>query len=213
MVTKIAETNKLKRNTKKSKTNEETEEEEEAPVPTTFCIQFFPILKCTSTISKVTNQVDSMRTSFLSPTTSRELSLNKKKFALRVYDYRYFFDETIDGPLSELFSVRKMKMLSRPEGFNLFGKLGVFLFSTSELLYPNMRIRLRLIRARPKCYKISDNPNICLRNVHCSFYSNLIALKDNFRKKRMENFAYNPEEFNCLATLAKNFIISPRQNQ
>ena len=53
-------------------------------------------------------------------------------------------------------------MLSRPECFMLFGKLGVEISSTSELLYRNMKRRLRLIRARPIFYMISDNPNYSL---------------------------------------------------
>ena len=32
-----------------------------------------------------------------------------------------------------------MKMLSRPDGFMLYGKLGVDFFSTSELLYRIMK--------------------------------------------------------------------------
>ena len=63
------------------------------------------------------------------------------------YDYEEFPDEIMEAPLSEPFFTR-MKMLSRPDGFMLYGKLGVDFFSTSELLYPNMKIRLRLIRAR-----------------------------------------------------------------
>ena len=75
MVTKIAETYKLKRNTKKSKMNEETEEEEDAPDLLVFHVNnilysFFPMLKCTTTVSKLTIQMDSMRTKFISPITS-----------------------------------------------------------------------------------------------------------------------------------------------
>ena len=55
-----------------------------------------------------------------------------------------------------------MKLLSTPDGFMLFGKLGIAFFSTSELLYPNVKIRLRLIRARPNFYLISDKPNVSL---------------------------------------------------
>ena len=55
----------------------------------------------------------------------------------------------MEAPSSEPFFTRRMKMLSRPDGFMLYGKLGVDFFSTSEMLYPNMKIRLRLIRARP----------------------------------------------------------------
>ena len=58
-------------------------------------------------------------------------------------------------------------MLSRPDGFMLYGKLGVGFSSTSELLYPNLKTRLRLFRARPNFYMISDNPNVSLGIVDC----------------------------------------------
>ena len=86
------------------------------------------------------------------------------------YDYEEFPDEILEAPLSEPFFTRRMNMLSTPDGFMLYGKLGVDLFSTSELLYPNMKSRLRLIRARPNFYMISDNPNVSLGIVDCSFY-------------------------------------------
>ena len=76
-----------------------------------------------------------------------------------------------------------MKLLSRPDGFMLYGKLGIDFFSTSELLYPNMKIRLRLIRARPNFYMISDNPNVSLGIVDCSLSTRRIALKDDYQKK------------------------------
>ena len=44
----------------------------------------------------------------------------------------------------------------------LYGKIGVDFFSASELLYPNMKNRLRLITARPNFYMSSNNPNISL---------------------------------------------------
>ena len=74
-------------------------------------------------------------------------------------------------------------MLSRPDGFMLYGKLGVGFFSISELLYPNTRIGLRLIRARPNFYMISDNPNVSLGIVDCSLYTRRVALKDGYHKK------------------------------
>ena len=129
------------------------------------------------------------------------------------YDYEEFPDEIMEAPLSEPFSTRRMKMLSTPDGFMLYGKLGVDLFSTSELLYPNIKSRLRLIRARPNFYIISDNPNVSLRFVDCSLYTRRIALKDDYHKKRMDMFAYHPGKFDYLETLAKTFIIPARQNQ
>ena len=104
-------------------------------------------------------------------------------------------------------------MLSRRDGFMFYGKLGVDFFSTSELLYPNMKFRLRLLRARPNFYMISDNPNVSLGIVDCSLYTRRIALKDDSHKKRMDMLAFTPVEFNCLKTLAKAFITPATQNQ
>ena len=41
----------------------------------------------------------------------------------------------------------------------------------------------------------------------------LLALKDDYHKKRMDMLAYAPVEYNYLETLAKTFIIPARQNQ
>ena len=106
-----------------------------------------------------------------------------------------------------------MKLLSRPDSFMFYGKLGIDFFSTSELLYPNTKFRLRLIRAKPNFYMISDNPNVSLGNVDCSLYTGRIALKDGYHKKRMDILAYAPVEYKYLETLAKTFIIPARQNQ
>ena len=103
--------------------------------------------------------------------------------------------------------------MSRREGFMLYGILGIDFFSTSELLYPSMNIRLRLIRARPNFYMISDNHNVSLGIVGCSLYTRRIALKDDYHKKRMDMLGYAPVEHNYLETLAKTFIIPARQNQ
>ena len=129
------------------------------------------------------------------------------------YDYEEVPDEILETPLSEPFFTRRMKMLSRPDGFMLYGKLRVGFFSTSELLYPNMKIRLQLIRARPNFYMICDNPNVSLGFVDSSLYTRRIALKDDYHKKRMDMLAYTPSQFNYLETLAKTFIIPARQNQ
>ena len=104
-------------------------------------------------------------------------------------------------------------MLSRPNGFMLYGKLGVDFLSTSELLYPGLKIRLRLIRARPNFYLISDDPNVSLGNVDCSLYTRRIALTDDYHKKRMDMLAHTPVEFKHLETFAETFIIPARQNQ
>ena len=87
-----------------------------------------------------------------------------------------------------------MKLLSRHDGFMLYGKLGIDFFPTSQLLHPNMKIRLRLVRARPNLYMISDNPNVSLGIVDCSLYTRRIDLKGDYHKKRMDMLAHVPVE-------------------
>ena len=141
-------------------------------------------------------------------------AISEYKGVLHCEGYDYEQDpEDIANPLPDPFFTRRMKLLSRPDGFMLYGKLGIDFFSTSELLYPNMEIRLRLIRARPNFYMISDNPNVSLGIVGCSLYSRLIALKDDYHKKRMDMLACAPVEYNYLETLGKIFIIPVRHNQ
>ena len=48
----------------------------------------------------------------------------------------------MEAPLSEPFLTRRFKMLSRPDGFMLYGELGVDFFSNSELLYQSLKIML-----------------------------------------------------------------------
>ena len=95
----------------------------------------------------------------------------------------------------------------------LYGKLGIHFFSTSELLYPNMKIRLQLNKARPTFYMISDNPNVSLGIVDSSLYTRPVALKDDYHKKKMDMLAYAPMEYNYLDTLAKTIIIPARKSQ
>ena len=129
------------------------------------------------------------------------------------YDYEELLDEIMEAPLSEPFFTRRMKMPSRPDGFMLYGKLGFESFSTSDLLYPNIKIRLRIFRARPNFEMISENPNVSPGIVDCSLYTGRIALKDDYHRKRLDMLAYSFVGFNYLENLAKAFIIPTRQNQ
>ena len=158
-----------------------------------------------------------MRTNLKFPARSSEPSQNERGFCItRGYDYEEFPYELMESPFSEPFFAKRMKMLSRRDGFMLYGKLGVDFFSTSALLNPNMKNRLRLNRARPNFHMISDNPNVSLGIVDCSLYTRRIALKDDYHKKQSDMPAYTPVDFNYLETLAKIFItpfvIAHRQN-
>ena len=117
-------------------------------------------------------------------------AISEYKGVLHCEGYDYEQDpEDISNPLPDPFFTRRMKLLSRPDGFMLYGKLGIDFFSTSELLYPNMEFRQRLIRARPIFFMISDNPNFSLGIVDCSLYTRRIALKDDYHKKTMDMLA------------------------
>ena len=95
----------------------------------------------------------------------------------------------------------------------LYGKLGIDLFTTSELLYPNKKLRIRLIRARPKFYKISENPNVSLGIVDCSLYTRRVMHKEDYHKKWLAPPSYTENEYNYMETSAKTNIIPARQNQ
>ena len=106
-----------------------------------------------------------------------------------------------------------MKILSRPVHFILHGILGLDFFPNSDLLYPNMKFRLRLFKTKPNIYMISDNPNLNLEFVDCSLYTGRIALGENYQKNQMNMLAYTPVEINYVETLATVLIIPGRQNQ
>ena len=110
------------------------------------------------------------------------------------YDFEANPDDIQDSPLSDPFFSKRLKKLLRSEGFTLYGKFGADFFTTSESLYPNMKVRIRLIRARHNFYMISDNPNVSLAIVDCSLYTRRIGLKDDYHKKRMDMLAYVPVE-------------------
>ena len=141
-------------------------------------------------------------------------AISEYKGVLHCEGYDYEQDpEDNSNPLPDPFFTRRLKLLSRPDGFMLYGKLGINFFSTSEPLYPNMKNRLRLIRARPNFYMISDHPNVSLGIVDCSLYTRRFALKDDYHKKRMDMLAYASVEYSFLETLARTFIKPARQNQ
>ena len=131
------------------------------------------------------------------------------------YDYEEIPDEIMQALLSEPFFTRRLKiaMLSRPDGFLFFGKLGVDFFSISDLLYPNKKISLRLISARPDFHMISDNSNVRLGIVECSTHTRCIALMDDYHNKRMVVLPYIFVELDYLQTLPQIFTIPVRQNQ
>ena len=91
----------------------------------------------------------------------------------------------------------------------LYGNLGVDFFSISDLLYPNLKNRLRLIRVWHNFYMISVSLGVDV----CSLYTRRLALKDDCHKKQMDILAQTSVEFDYSETLSETLIIPPRQNQ
>ena len=145
-------------------------------IKTAFCILFFPMLRCTSINSKVTIQMDSARANI--PNQQLQGSHLEYKGVLHCekYDYEKFPREIMESPLSEPLFTRRMKLVSITDGFMFYGKLGVVFFSASDFLYPNMKLSLRVIRAGPVFYMISDNLNASFGYVDYSL-SRLIITK------------------------------------
>ena len=102
------------------------------------------------------------------------------------YDYEELLDEIMETPLSEPFFAKKLKMLSRPDGSMLYGKLGVDFFSTSVAIYPNMKVRLGLITATPTFEMISDNSNVSVGIVDCSLYLRRESSQGRLSQERMD---------------------------
>ena len=114
------------------------------------------------------------------------------------FDHDDFPDKITDSLLSGVFFTTRMKMLSTPDGFILYGTKDVGFFSTSELLQTKLKSRLRLIRAGPNFYMVSENPIISLGNVDCSLYTSPTVPKDDYHKMQMDLLANTLVEFNHL---------------
>ena len=177
-------TKEVKKEHKEEAKAEEEELAEEEPVPlvthvNNFLHSFFSNVEVYINNQQIYNSNGLYaHKSYISNNFKGAISEYKGVLYCEGYDDEEFPDEVMEAPLSEPFFSRRMKIISRPDGFMLYGKLGVDFLSTSELLYPNMKIRLRLIRDRPIFYMISDNPNVSLGIVDCSLYTRRIALKD-----------------------------------
>ena len=167
----------------------------------------------TKTISKYTTLMNFIHTNLTSQRTSRGASQNWREFCTgKGTSTKNFSMKLLKLPCLKLFFTKSINMFSGPHGLLLYRNLGVDFFSNSELLCPNMKNRLRTIRARSDFCMISDNPNVSLRNVCCSLYTRHFVLRDDYHKKMKQMLAYTPVEY-YFWTLTKTVIIPARQNQ
>ena len=88
----------------------------------------------------------------------------------------------------------RMKMFSRPDGFRLYGKLGVNFFTTSDLLYPNMKV---IIFASIQSIRIKLLGNTC--KDFCHFRPpETIYTRKNFQQCTDPTYRHSNEHKFCL---------------
>ena len=87
------------------------------------------------------------------------------------------------------------------------------MFTCEKLLLPKTKVRIRLIRARPNFYIISDNPNDKLKIVDCSLFAREILVAEHNHQYLQWNLEREPAHYNYKETIARTFVIPSRQNQ
>ena len=97
--------------------------------------------------------------------------------------------------------------------FSLYGRLAIDLFTCEKLLLPKTKVRIKLIRARPNFYMLSDNPNVSLKIVDCSLFTRRILVAEPNHHCLQWNLEREPAHYNYMETIARTFIIPSCQNQ
>ena len=97
--------------------------------------------------------------------------------------------------------------------FSLYSRLAIDLFSCEILLLPKTKVRIKLIRARPNFYMLSDYPNVSLKIVDCSLFTKRTLVAEPNHQNLQWNLERKPAHYNYMETIARTFIIPYRQNQ
>ena len=87
------------------------------------------------------------------------------------------------------------------------------MFTCEELLLPNTKVRIKLIRARPNFYMLSDNPKVSLKIVDCLLFTRRILVTEPNHQYMQWNLEREPAQYNYMETIAKTFNIPSSQNQ
>ena len=97
--------------------------------------------------------------------------------------------------------------------FSLYGSLAIDLFTCEKLLLPKTEVRIKLIRARPKFYMLSDNPNVGLIIVDSLLFTRRVSVVEPNHQYLQCNLEREPAQNKHTETIARTSIISSRQNQ
>ena len=98
-------------------------------------------------------------------------------------------------------------------GTPYYGKLAIDLFQSEKLLFPNTKVRLKLIRARPNFYMISYNPHVSLKVLDCSLFTRRVVVNEVYHQTIKYQLTHQPACYKFKETIARTFIIPSGQNQ
>ena len=98
--------------------------------------------------------------------------INKRIIACHGYSSENFSDAfVIVCPFTD-----RTNSLGTGITFSLYGRVAIDLFTCEKLLLPKTKFRIKLIRARPNFYMLSDNPIVSLKIVDCSLFTRRILV-------------------------------------
>ena len=87
------------------------------------------------------------------------------------------------------------------------------MFTCEKLLLTNTKVRIKLFRARPNFYMLSDNPKSSLKIVDCLLFTRKILIAEPNHQYLQWNLEREPAQYNYMETIARTFNIPSRQNQ
>ena len=94
-------------------------------------------------------------------------------FACRGYSFEEYPDAFDMHPFTD-----RANFLGSGIFFSLYRRLAIDLPTCEKFLLPNNKVRVKLIRARPNFYMLSDNPNVSLKIVDCSLFTRIILVAE-----------------------------------
>ena len=86
--------------------------------------------------------------------------------------------------------------------FSFYERLAIDLFTGEKLLLPYTKIRIKLSRASPNFYMLSDNPNVSLNTVVCSLFTRKTLVAEPNHRYFQGNLDRKPAQYNCMETIA-----------
>ena len=127
---------------------------------------------------------------------------NKGTNACHGYSFEDFPDAFDMHPFTD-----RAKSLGTGINFSLYGRLAIDLFTCKKLLLPNTKVRIKITRARPYFYMLSDNPNVSLKIVENSLFTRRLLVAEFNPQYLQWKLEREPAQYSYMETIARTFII------